>query len=60
MMSESFVGQQEQEQQCIYLCIYLVLLVAIVYGGGICRVKSFFFFHIQMLFKWLSMCEFCV
>ena len=44
MMSESFVGQQEQEQQCIYLCIYLVLLVAIVYGGGICRVKSFFFF----------------
>lgn len=44
MMSESFVEQQEQEQQCIYLCIYLVLLVAIVYGGGICRVKSYFFF----------------
>ena len=43
MMSESFVEQQEQEQQCIYLCIYLVMLVAIVYGGGICRVKSFFF-----------------
>ena len=59
MMSESFVEQQEQEQQCIYLCIYLVLLVAIVYGGGICRVKSLFF-HIQILFKWLSMCEFCV